>query len=816
MPKSLPIRHLHRILHFCSTNNEQTSLFKHLARTLASTSSEPSNKQLWEAKATKEAKGLDPYKTFGSLNVDAIPIKPVYTQEDLPDPTNEYPGVFPFTRGPYASMYTGKPWTIRQYAGFSSAEETNSFYRKALARGQQGISVAFDLATHRGYDSDNPRVSSDVGMAGVAIDSVEDMKLLFHGIPLDSISVSMTMNGAVLPIMAMFIVAAEESGVSPQQLTGTVQNDILKEFMVRNTYIYPPHPSMRIVGDVMSYAVHAMPRFHPISISGYHMQEAGATPVLELAFTLADGLEYLRCAQGAGLDVDVIAPRLSFFFAIGMDFFSEIAKLRAARRIWAALVKDKAGAKKDTSLLMKTHCQTSGYSLTAQDPLNNIVRTTTEAIAAVLGGTQSLHTNSFDEAIALPTDFSSKLARNTQLILAEETGMTSVADPLGGSYYVEALTNKMEKEALRIIEEIEDMGGMTEAIVAGVPKAKIEECAARQQARIDGGRSVVVGVNKYVGGGGEGGGMSGERGGLGYTAKTAATIDMQERESKDQSRNNNRMDENSNNDDNELHNVRFIDNAAVLAKQMERLQHVRSTRDDKLVSRLLDKLKRAASAVPLEIGKDKHDNARAADGESNLLAICVEAARARATVGEITSALEKVWGRYQASTGMSTGAYGSEAGAAAAAEIETVSRAIAAFEQRHGRRPRILIAKMGMDGHDRGAKVMATGLADLGFDVDVGHLFMTPVEVARHAVDADVHIIGVSSQAAGHRALVPQLMEELRKQGMDDVLVVCGGIIPQQDHDALREVGVGAIYGPGTRVPSAAMDMLEKLMMKED
>ncbi|PSC74957.1 methylmalonyl-mutase [Micractinium conductrix] len=687
---------------------------------------------------------------------------PVYSALDVAEQQDygaEFPGVYPYTRGPYASMYTGRPWTIRQYAGFSTAEESNAFFKKGLAAGQQGVSVAFDLPTHRGYDSDHARVSGDVGMAGVAVDSVEDMKLLFDGIPLDKMSVSMTMNGAVLPVLAMFVVAAEEQGVAPAALQGTIQNDILKEFMVRNTYIYGPHPSMRIVGDIFAYSAANLPRFHPISISGYHMQEAGATPALELAFTLADGLEYIRCAEQAGLTVDQIAPRLSFFFAVGMDFFGEIAKLRAARRLWARLVKEKFDPKDDKSLVLRTHCQTSGYSLTAQEPYNNIIRTTVEAMAAVMGGTQSLHTNSFDEAIALPTDFSAKLARNTQLILAEETGITKVADPLGGSFYVEALTSQMEEAAERVIREVEHLGGMTEAIIGGLPKLKVEECAARQQAHIDSGKQVIVGVNKYAQHDAEGEGPQ--------------------------------------------HDVdaRKIDNTAVLHNQKERLKRVRASRDGAAVQAAL-----AALEAEAHSGKREH----------NLLQLAVEAARLRATVGEITHALEKAWGRYEAGGGMATGIYNTALGSSSQAELEAVGRAVARFEAEAGRRPRILIAKMGQDGHDRGAKVMATGLADLGFDVDIGPLFMTPEEVARHAVDADVHIVGVSSQAAGHGTLVPELLQELRRQGMGHVLVVCGGIIPKQDQPALRDAGVAAFYGPGTRVPAAALDIIGMLLEEPD
>lgn len=718
-----------------------------------------SQTEIWEQKAKKETKGKE---TFGSNNPDGIWLKPVYTPNDVAEAyaqghngEHDMPGVFPFTRGPYATMYTERPWTIRQYAGFSTAEESNAFYRKGLAAGGQGVSVAFDLATHRGYDSDHPRVSGDVGMAGVAVDSVEDMKILFDGIPLDRMSVSMTMNGAVLPVLAMYVVAAEEAGVASKALQGTIQNDILKEFMVRNTYIYPPHPSMRIIGDIFSFCAREMPRFHPISISGYHMQEAGATPTLELAFTLADGLEYIRCAQAAGLTVDQVAPRLSFFFAIGMNFFSEIAKLRAARRLWARLVKDKFGPKDERSMVLRTHCQTSGYSLTAQEPYN-VIRTTIEAMAAVLGGTQSLHTNSFDEAIALPTDFSAKLARNTQLILAEETGIPAVADPLGGSSYIESLTAEMERRAEEIIREVENLGGMTEAIIAGLPKLKIEECAARQQAHIDSGRQVIVGVNKYA------------------VAANDSGVSQE-------------LD------------VRKIDNSVVLAKQKARLQAVRASRDEAAVKEALAALEAAARAEP-------------GPGAPNVMELSVRAARLRATVGEITGALERVWGRYEATGGLATGIYSSEIGSAAQQEIEAVEAAVQRFEEVAGRRPRILVAKMGMDGHDRGAKVMATGLADLGFVVDVGPLFMTPAEVARHAVDADVHVVGVSTQAAGHGTLVPELVGELKAADMGHVLVVCGGIIPTSDHAPLKDAGVAAIYGPATRVPSAALDMLSLLL----
>eukprot|EP00191_Tetraselmis_sp_GSL018_P020742 CAMPEP_0177592770 /NCGR_PEP_ID=MMETSP0419_2-20121207/8745_1 /TAXON_ID=582737 /ORGANISM="Tetraselmis sp., Strain GSL018" /LENGTH=656 /DNA_ID=CAMNT_0019083675 /DNA_START=922 /DNA_END=2892 /DNA_ORIENTATION=+ len=649
-------------------------------------------------------------------------------------------------------MYTQRPWTIRQYAGFSTAEESNKFYRANLAAGQKGLSVAFDLATHRGYDSDHPRVAGDVGMAGVAVDSVEDMKVLFDGIPLDKMSVSMTMNGAVLPIMAMYVVAAEEAGVSPGDLSGTMQNDILKEFMVRNTYIYPPQPSMRVVGDIMAFCSRRMPRFHPVSISGYHMQEAGASAVLELAYTIADGLEYIRCAKDAGLSVDEVAPRFSFFWGIGMNFFEEVAKLRAARRLWARLVRERFAPEDPKSLLLRTHCQTSGYSLTAQEPYNNIIRTTVEAMAAVLGGTQSLHTNSFDEAIALPTDFSAKLARNTQLILQEETGIVDVADPWGGSYFMESLTLEMEKAAEAIIREVDEAGGMTKAIADGVPKRRIEECAAKQQADIDSGRQTIVGVNKYRSDG-----------------SGSAALD-----------------------------VRSIDNAQVLEQQTRRLEEVRRLRD---APRALEALARLEAA------------ARSESREPNLLELAVEAARARCTVGEISAALESAWGRHRADNQVAAGVYG-RSQAPSAGDDSTFRQALRAaedFEELAGRRPRILVAKMGQDGHDRGARVIAGALADLGWDVDVGPLFQTAAEVARQAMEADVHVVGVSSQAAGHKALVPALIDELRAQGMGDVIVICGGVIPEQDHPFLFDAGVSAIFGPGTEIPRAAIDMINLL-----
>eukprot|EP00898_Chlorokybus_atmophyticus_P005593 jgi/Chlat1/6034/Chrsp4S06322 len=706
----------------------------------------PNASRVWQERAGKDSRKDDPLQALAWQTPEGFAVKPVYSKHDV-DVEEEMPGVYPFTRGPYATMYTQRPWTIRQYAGFSTAEESNAFYRKNLAAGQMGLSVAFDLATHRGYDSDHPRVSGDVGMAGVAIDSVEDMKLLFGGIPLDKMSVSMTMNGAVLPILAMYIVAAEEQGVPASKLSGTIQNDVLKEFMVRNTYIYPPAPSMRIVGDIMAYTARNMPRYNSISVSGYHMQEAGANSSLELAFTIADGLEYVRCAQQAGLAVDEVAPRISFFFAIGMEFYLEVAKLRAARRLWARLMKEKFSPKSEKSLLLRTHCQTSGYSLTEQDPFNNIVRTTIEAMAAVLGGTQSLHTNSFDEALALPTETSARIARNTQLILQEEASITKVADPWGGSYFMEALTNQLEQQALIVIEEAESLGGMTAAIASGMPKLRIEEVAARKQARLDSGADIVVGVNKY-------------------RVEDAEPIE-----------------------------VRSIDNEAVLKAQCRRLSELRSSRDNNRADAALKALKVAATA-PQSV-------------DSNLLAKAVDAARARCTVGEISAALEKVWGRHVANTTVISGAYGREYGEEAA--LATAREAVQNFEVRAGRRPRILVAKMGQDGHDRGAKVIATGLADLGFDVDIGPLFQTPAEVARQAIEADVHVVGVSSQAAGHKALIPQLVQELKVQGGDNMLIVCGGVIPPTDYAFLHKAGVACIFGPGTRIPEAALEMLSKI-----
>ena len=700
----------------------------------------------WEKLAAKELRER-PLDDLTWMTPEGIPVKPLYTAADLEqldtlgsELGGSLPGFPPFTRGPKATMYAGRPWTVRQYAGFSTAEESNKFYRANLAAGQMGLSVAFDLATHRGYDSDHPRVVGDVGKAGVAIDSVEDMKILFDGIPLDKMSVSMTMNGAVLPVLAGYIVAAEEQGVPQEKLAGTIQNDILKEFMVRNTYIYPPGPSMRIVADIIEHTARHMPKFNSISISGYHMQEAGATLVQELAFTLADGLEYVRAARAKGLDIDAFAPRLSFFFCIGMNFFMEVAKLRAARFLWAELVAPFEPKKAD-SLSLRTHCQTSGVSLTEQDPYNNVIRTAYEAMAAVLGGTQSLHTNSFDEAIALPTPTSSRIARNTQLILQHETGVTRVVDPLAGSYYVESLTASLIAEARKLIAEVEALGGMTKAVEAGMPKMRIEEASARRQARIDRGEEVIVGVNKFQ-------------------PKDATTVEV--------------MD---------------IDNDVVRESQVTRLDNIRKSRDEaKCVATL----------------KALGDAART--GTGNLLSLAIEATRARATVGEISSALEGVYGRYQATVRSISGVYAGEWEGDQG--LDRIRTDIAAFAEEEGRRPRLMVVKMGQDGHDRGAKVIATAFADLGFDVDIGPLFQTPQEAARAAIENDVHAIGVSSQAAGHKTLVPQLIEELTKQGGEEVMVVVGGVIPAQDYDFLKKAGVAAIYGPGTNIPAAAAEIL--------
>jgi len=678
---------------------------------------------------------------------EGIDIKPLYTQADLEstDPAvDSFPGFAPFLRGPYPTMYTNQPWTVRQYAGFSTAEDSNAFYRRNLAAGQKGLSVAFDLATHRGYDSDHPRVSGDVGMAGVAIDSIYDMRTLFEGIPLDQMSFSMTMNGAVLPILALYVVAAEEQGVGPEQLAGTIQNDILKEFMVRNTYIYPPKPSMRIIGDIFEFTSQKMPRFNSISISGYHMQEAGATADLELAYTLADGLEYLRTGEKAGLKVDDFAPRLSFFWAIGMNFFMEVAKLRAARVIWADLV-NKFEPLNPKSRSLRTHSQTSGWSLTAQDVYNNVVRTCVEAMAATQGHTQSLHTNAFDEALALPTDFSARIARNTQLFLQQESGTTKVIDPWGGSYFVERLTQDLTARALAHMEEIEKMGGMAAAIEAGVPKMRIEEAAARTQARIDSGRQVVVGVNKY------------------------------------------RPDEE------EQIDVLKIDNAEVKAAQIAKLERLKSERDQTQVDQALAALTHSAET-----------------GNGNLLALAINAGRAKATVGEISLALEAVYGRHRAEIRSISGVYSSEVGDQTDS-VNSVRELVEEFSIREGRRPRILIAKMGQDGHDRGQKVIATAFADLGFDVDIGPLFSTPVEAARQAVENDAHIVGASSLAAGHLTLIPELKEALRAEGREDIMIVVGGVIPPQDFDALKDAGATAIFPPGTVISEAATELLEKL-----
>jgi len=699
----------------------------------------------WEGLATKELRG----KTTEELTTttpDGLSIRPLYTAADLEglEQADTLPGIFPFLRGPRATMYANRPWTLRQYAGFSTAEESNAFYRANLAAGQQGLSVAFDLATHRGYDSDHPRVSGDVGKAGVAIDSVEDMKILFNDIPLDQVTVSMTMNGAVIPVLASFIVAGEEQGVERAQLAGTIQNDVLKEFMVRNTYIYPPTPSMRIVADIIEYTAHEMPKFNSISISGYHMQEAGATTVQELAFTIADGLEYARGAISKGMDVDRFAGRLSFFWCIGMNFYLEVAKLRAARRIWAERMKAEFSPKEARSLMLRTHCQTSGASLTEQDPMNNVIRTTVEAMAAVFGGTQSLHTNGYDEAVSLPTDTAARVARNTQLILQEETGISAVIDPWGGSYFMESLTESVYRASNELIDEVEALGGMTKAIEAGMPKLRIEESATRRQARVDSGEDVIVGVNKY------------------------------RLEKEDQLE------------------VRDIDNTAVRDAQIRRLEQIRAARDAAAVAKAL------ANITDL-----------ARSGEGNLLEAAVEAARVRATVGEISDAMEEVFTRHraevQAVSGVYRSVYRDQEG------FERITRSVEAFAEESGRRPRMLVVKLGQDGHDRGMKVIATSFADLGFDVDIGPLFQTPAEAAQQAIDNDVHVVGVSSQAAGHRTLVPELVEALREAGAPEIVVVVGGIIPPQDYDFLRAAGVAAIFGPGTPVPEAATEVLDVL-----
>jgi methylmalonyl-CoA mutase len=700
-----------------------------------------SKKDTWRKLAEAELRGR-PLDDLTWQTLEGIPVSPLYTEEDvegLPH-MGSIPGQAPFTRGVKATMYAGRPWTIRQYAGFSTAEESNAFYRRNLAAGQQGVSVAFDLATHRGYDSDHPRVEGDVGKAGVAIDSVEDMKILFDGIPLDKVSVSMTMNGAVIPVLASFIVAGEEQGHDKAVLSGTIQNDILKEFMVRNTYIYPPAPSMRIISDIIGYTAEHMPRFNSISISGYHMQEAGANLVQELAYTLADGREYVKAAIEAGMDVDRFAPRLSFFFAIGMNFFMEAAKLRAARLLWHRIMTE-FGAKDEKSKMLRTHCQTSGVSLQEQDPYNNVVRTAYEAMSAVLGGTQSLHTNALDEAIALPTDFSARIARNTQLILQEETGVTNVVDPLAGSYYVEKLTHDLAEKAWELIEEVEEMGGMTRAVESGMPKLRIEETAATRQAMIDRGQEVIVGVNKY----------------------------RKDRE--------------------DPIDILDVDNVKVRDSQIKALERIRASRDQAACDAALDELTR-----------------RAREG-GNLLDAAVEAARARATVGEISMSLENEFGRHRAEVRTLAGVYGAayegDEGFAA------IQKDVEKFAEEEGRRPRMLVVKMGQDGHDRGAKVIATAFADIGFDVDVGPLFQTPEEAAQDAIDNDVHVVGISSQAAGHKTLAPKLIEALRARDAGDIIVICGGVIPQQDYEFLKKAGVRAIFGPGTNIPAAARDILD-------
>ncbi|MBW2274882.1 MAG: methylmalonyl-CoA mutase [Deltaproteobacteria bacterium] len=701
----------------------------------------------WQELATKELRGK-PIEELVWRSPDGIEVKPLYGAADLEslEFNDTTPGVWPFIRGPRATMYANRPWTVRQYAGFSTAEESNAFYRANLAAGQQGLSVAFDLATHRGFDSDHPRVTGDVGKAGVAIDTAEDMKILFDGIPLDEVTVSMTMNGAVLPIMACFIVAGEEQGVAQAELAGTIQNDILKEFMVRNTYIYPPEPSMRIVADIIAHTAHHMPKWNSISISGYHMQEAGATTVQELAFTIADGVDYVRAALSKGLDVDQFAGRLSFFWAIGMNFYLEVAKMRAARRLWAEEMQ-KFEPKSPRSMMLRTHCQTSGASLTEQDPMNNIVRTTIEAMAAVFGGTQSLHTNGYDEAVSLPTDTAARVARNTQLILQEESGIAAVVDPWGGSYFMESLTESVYQEARKLLSEVEELGGMTKAIVQGMPKLRIEEAATRRQARIDSGEDVIVGVNKYE---------------LGEHTPIE---------------------------------VRDIDNTAVRDSQIKRLADIRAKRDNAAVERELGKLTEMARS-----------------GEGNLLEHAIECARLRATVGEISDALEEVYTRHRAEVRSVSGVYGSaykdEGG------YDAVCESVRQFADQEGRRPRMLVVKLGQDGHDRGMKVIATAFADIGFDVDVGPLFQTPEEAARQAVDNDVHVIGVSSQAAGHKTLVPLLVEALKQEEAGDIAVVVGGVIPPQDYAFLREAGASAIFGPGTAIPKAAAEVLEVLRQR--
>ena len=704
--------------------------------------SEHPDKEKWIELATKEMRGK-PLETLDWMTPEGIPVKPVYTAEDIAgmEHVNTLPGLAPYVRGPKATMYAGRPWTIRQYAGFSTAKESNAFYRRCLAAGQKGLSVAFDLATHRGYDSDHPRVVGDIGKAGVAVDSIEDMKILFDQIPLDQMTVSMTMNGAVLPILAGYIVAAEEQGVSQDKLSGTIQNDILKEYLTRNTYIYPPQPSMRIVSDIIGYCSKNMPKYNTISISGYHMMEAGADSVLQTAFTMADGLEYVRAALKAGLDIDAFAPRLSFFFGIGMNFFMDIAMLRAARFLWHKLI-SQFNPKDRRSTMLRTHCQTSGWSLTAQDPYNNIIRTTLECLTSALGGTQSLHTNSFDEAVGLPTDFSARIARNTQIIVQEESQICHVVDPLAGSYYLESLTDGIIREAEKIIDEVEEMGGMAKAIGTGMPKLRIEESAARKQAWIDQGKDVIVGVNKY---------------------QIEEDVDLQILEVP----------------------------ASVRDEQIARLKKLKATRDSEAVRQALQALTNAAAS------------------DDNLLELCIKAVRVRATVGEISAALEKEFGRYVATTQCISGVYAAEFGDAKI--IEALHKRTEQFQEKEGRRPRILVTKMGQDGHDRGIKVIATGFADLGFDVDISPMFQTPVEVARMAVENDVHVVGVSSQVAGHKTLVPQLLEALKTEGGEEILVVVGGIIPPADYKFLYDMGAAGVFGPGTPVTKSANQVLDAL-----
>lgn len=698
----------------------------------------------WKKLAEKQLKGAS-VDSLTWKTPEGIDIKPIYTADDVrPETQQELPGKHPYTRGPYPTMYTQKPWTIRQYAGFSTVEESNKFYKDNIKAGQQGLSVAFDLATHRGYDSDNPRVFGDVGMSGVAIDSVEDMKQLFDGIDLEKMSVSMTMNGAVLPVMAMYIVAAEEAGYDIGKLSGTIQNDILKEFMVRNTYIFPPEPSMKIIADIFSYTSKNMPKYNSISISGYHIQEAGANAVLELAYTLADGIDYIRAGVNAGLDVDKFAPRLSFFWGISMNFYMEIAKLRAARRLWAHLVEKHFQAKSPKSKTLRCHCQTSGWSLTAQDPYNNIIRTTVEALSAVFGGTQSLHTNSFDEALALPSVFSARIARNTQIILQEESGVSNVIDPWAGSYMMEKLTDDLYDEVLKVIDEIEDMGGMSKAIAEGIPKLKIEECAAKKQARIDSGKDVIVGVN-------------------------AMKLENED-----------------------VVNVLSIDNTKARESQINKLKNIRAARDENVVQKYLDEITECCQS-----------------GEGNLLDLSVKAAKARASVGEITNAMEKIFKRYVAKDNLVSGAYKNEFGEEK--ELQLVMDRVEQFEVTDGRRPRILVAKLGQDGHDRGAKIIASAFSDLGFDVDIGPLFATPNEVANQAIDSDCHVVGVSTLGAGHKTLVPQLIERLRELNRPDITVIVGGVIPPQDYEMLYENGVKSIFGPGTRIPIAAIKVIDDI-----